>query len=495
VSDSEHARRSGKSKPAQQLDEDPAVLPRGRALFGTERFDSVKREREEASESIARSLKAWRSAKGEATGAPKIPNGGGGKLPDDVRAKMEDKLGADLGGVKVHTGGDSASAADQLGARAFTVGSDVHFGAGQFAPGSKEGDRLLAHELTHVVQGQKGGIQRKAESEAGPAEAPEVSQPHETAEVEADQTADHVAESLHGGADKAHEKAKAPSAAAPNVAAKLWLKKGPKATDEQKDKAEEIKKYAKAKASATKSKWTKYASAASGVLTAAGAVVATQHGLPHEALAAAPVVFSVLKLVANKLGFMKQRHHALEEKAKIFDDVDALLRDPKLIDDLYAELQKSQPDLKELEEMVADARSKLSAHDDKMAKKKKEKKENQAKSKGKKPEQTTAQKVGEKSHDAGDAVEKGEVAVEATEASHALHALAPVLETLGTAATVAAPLLVGVVAACDHMEAKKDAKEYAETKLAQDQAAAQQKAAAGGAATATASTASPGKKK
>ena len=42
---------------------------------------------------------------------------------------------------------------------------DVHFAAGQYAPGTKEGDRLLAHELTHVVQGQKSGVQRKAEKE------------------------------------------------------------------------------------------------------------------------------------------------------------------------------------------------------------------------------------------------------------------------------------------------------------------------------------------
>src|SRR5205823_906304 len=153
VSDSEHAKRSGGGRQAPNAaEEDPAVLPRGRALFGPERFAAVRRERDEASESIARSLKAWRSAKGEASGMPKIPQGSGGKLPDDLRGKMEDKLGADLSGVKVHTGGDSASAAESLGARAFTVGSDVHFGAGQFAPGSKEGDRLLAHELTHVVQ-------------------------------------------------------------------------------------------------------------------------------------------------------------------------------------------------------------------------------------------------------------------------------------------------------------------------------------------------------
>jgi hypothetical protein len=119
---------------------------------------------------------------------------------------MEGKLGADLSGVKVHTGGESAKAASNFGARAFTVGSDVHFNEGQFAPGTKEGDRLLAHELTHVVQGQKSGVQRKPDDDKqDEAEgSPEVSQPHEPAEQEADAVADDVADKLHDekGGDK-----------------------------------------------------------------------------------------------------------------------------------------------------------------------------------------------------------------------------------------------------------------------------------------------------
>src|SRR5207249_2623 len=76
-----------------------------------------------------------------------VPQSGGNALASDVRERMEGQVGADLSGVKIHTGGESASAARGFGARAFTVGQDVHFGAGEFAPGTKEGDRLLAHEL------------------------------------------------------------------------------------------------------------------------------------------------------------------------------------------------------------------------------------------------------------------------------------------------------------------------------------------------------------
>lgn len=123
---------------------------------------------------------------------------------------MEPRLGADLSSARVHTGPESAKAAAQLGARAFTVGQDVHFGEGEFAPSSKEGDRLLAHELTHVVQGQKSGIQRKdkpAQESSEPGKE-EVSHPDEPAEKEADAVANTVAEDLHGrggGGDKEHD--------------------------------------------------------------------------------------------------------------------------------------------------------------------------------------------------------------------------------------------------------------------------------------------------
>src|SRR5207244_3479166 len=127
----------------------------------------------------------------------KIPSGGGAVLGNDVRTRMESQLGSDLSQVRVHNSGESATAAEQLGARAFTVGSDVHFGAGEFSPGTKEGDKLLAHELTHVVQGQKsGGVQRKAAAEDSGAEDREdeehLSHPEDPAEKEADSVAEHV---------------------------------------------------------------------------------------------------------------------------------------------------------------------------------------------------------------------------------------------------------------------------------------------------------------
>lgn len=82
--------------------------------------------------------------------------GGGSPLSDDVRGFMEPRFGADFSSVRVHTGSAAVQLSRDLGAQAFTYGSDVYFGAGK-AAGK---DELTAHELTHVVQ-QKGTTQAK----------------------------------------------------------------------------------------------------------------------------------------------------------------------------------------------------------------------------------------------------------------------------------------------------------------------------------------------
>lgn len=78
--------------------------------------------------------------------------GSGSPLPDELRRKFEPAFGADFGGVRVHTGGNSANMSNAIQAKAFTNGSDIHFNQGVYDPNSSAGQRLLAHELTHVVQ-------------------------------------------------------------------------------------------------------------------------------------------------------------------------------------------------------------------------------------------------------------------------------------------------------------------------------------------------------
>jgi hypothetical protein len=76
--------------------------------------------------------------------------GPGESLGAVLRDRLEPGSGQDLAGVQVHTGSSAAELADALGARAFTIGSHIVFGTGQYAPETEEGERTLAHEADHL---------------------------------------------------------------------------------------------------------------------------------------------------------------------------------------------------------------------------------------------------------------------------------------------------------------------------------------------------------
>ncbi|TFG90960.1 MAG: DUF4157 domain-containing protein [Candidatus Atribacteria bacterium] len=84
--------------------------------------------------------------------------GGGNPLSEGERAFFEPRFGADFSQVRVYTDSQAAEAARGVNARAFTMGHDVVFGEGQYAPGTGDGQRLLGHEMTHVIQ-QKGQME------------------------------------------------------------------------------------------------------------------------------------------------------------------------------------------------------------------------------------------------------------------------------------------------------------------------------------------------
>jgi hypothetical protein len=86
--------------------------------------------------------------------------GSGQPLDASVREPMQQAFGTDFSGVKIHTNSQSDQLNRSLSARAFTTGSDIFFKQGEYNPGSRDGQELLAHELTHVVQ-QTGGVQAK----------------------------------------------------------------------------------------------------------------------------------------------------------------------------------------------------------------------------------------------------------------------------------------------------------------------------------------------
>lgn len=75
----------------------------------------------------------------------------GQRLDTATRAFFEPRFGVDFSQVRIHTGAAAGDLADSVQARSFTVGGDIFFGRGHYTPGTSEGKRLLAHELTHVV--------------------------------------------------------------------------------------------------------------------------------------------------------------------------------------------------------------------------------------------------------------------------------------------------------------------------------------------------------
>jgi Domain of unknown function (DUF4157) len=105
--------------------------------------------------------------------------GSGAGLDTAVRGRFEGELGP-LGDVTVHTDDTADQLNRSVSARAFATGTDVYFAKGEYNPGSTDGDRLIAHELAHVVQ-QRGA------ANSGPLT---VSQPGDALETEADTVAD-----------------------------------------------------------------------------------------------------------------------------------------------------------------------------------------------------------------------------------------------------------------------------------------------------------------
>ncbi|MEO1259499.1 MAG: DUF4157 domain-containing protein [Bacteroidota bacterium] len=120
---------------------------------------------EEEEEVQMKSAAASNTASPQVSQKIKSKAGSGQKLSPQIRAEMEAGIGADFSQVNIHTDADAVQMNKELGAQAFTHGQDIYFNAGKYQPENGGGKRLLAHELTHVVQQSKtndDSIQKQA---------------------------------------------------------------------------------------------------------------------------------------------------------------------------------------------------------------------------------------------------------------------------------------------------------------------------------------------
>jgi hypothetical protein len=133
-----------RSVPAEwDADEEPSV-ERAAAAVGNRGFAPLAREGE--------GILPGRRAHPDVEAAIAASRGRGRSLDPATRARTAPRLGDDLADVRVHDDPEAAGLARAVSARAFTVGSDIYFDAGEHRPGTPDGDRLMAHEIAHVAQ-------------------------------------------------------------------------------------------------------------------------------------------------------------------------------------------------------------------------------------------------------------------------------------------------------------------------------------------------------
>lgn len=167
--ETEQRRRSALSQPASRLSSSRSSLSEHSAPVQRERDGSAVgqlayMQATMGNQAVVQRMKsdAFAGANAMPRTAPSSTVSGTG-MPPNVQAKMEHALGADLSGVRIHTGPQ----ANAVGALAYTQGTDIHFAPGQYNPESRKGQELLGHELAHVVQQSEGRVTPTAELATG----------------------------------------------------------------------------------------------------------------------------------------------------------------------------------------------------------------------------------------------------------------------------------------------------------------------------------------
>ncbi len=181
-----------KPKPSQEVeqpkkDDQPITVAE---MKGELNADKVTRMQKTLGNSAVQRFLAQRSAEGkselddETAQTINSERGGGQSLDQGIAQKAGTVMDQDFSNVNVHTGDKADSLNQQLQAKAFTVGNDIFFKEGQYSPGSSEGQELISHELTHVVQ--QGASTPDVQGKMT------VNDPNDQYESEADNVADTV---------------------------------------------------------------------------------------------------------------------------------------------------------------------------------------------------------------------------------------------------------------------------------------------------------------
>jgi Domain of unknown function (DUF4157) len=139
------------------------MLAAARPAFDASRSAAARSRQRQRSASFGPHLAVQRDGVGaDRDGAAGLVRGvvssPGQPLDPGVRSVMEARLGHDFSHVRVHTDSDAARSADAINANAYTAGNHIVFGAGRFAPAAPDGQRVVAHELAHVIQQERGPV-------------------------------------------------------------------------------------------------------------------------------------------------------------------------------------------------------------------------------------------------------------------------------------------------------------------------------------------------
>lgn len=139
--DEKPVQKKADTKEIEQDDKVSKKAIRMKEISGSKIAKKANGESKEASKNIEEKLSASK--------------GKGFALPNDIKKELEGKMKANFENVRIHNDNEAITMTKELNALAFTHGNDIYFNEGMYNPNSDEGKKLLAHELTHVIQQNK----------------------------------------------------------------------------------------------------------------------------------------------------------------------------------------------------------------------------------------------------------------------------------------------------------------------------------------------------